>query len=83
MEFEKKLATKKILTPEAAKKVHEQWQEKINADLKKVRTEPAPDPRTIFDHVFAEVDGDKGKDTLAESIGVDFAELTAEKYKKK
>ena len=55
----------------------------MNDALKQVRTEPEPDPHSIFDHVYADENGDKGRDKLAESIGIDYPTQTAEVLAKK
>lgn len=73
VEFEKELAKRKVLTTAAAKKVWEKWKDEVNATLKKVREEPFPEPSSIYDHVWADNGGDKGRDTFAEAIGIDYA----------
>ncbi len=75
--FEKELEKIKILSPKEMDKIREDWQESILNDLKQVRTEPGPDPHSIFDHVYADKNGDKGRDTLAAQIGLDYAADTA------
>lgn len=81
--FEKALAKQKILSSQEAKKVWEGWTKEIGEDWRKVRQEPDPQPKSIFDHVYADVDGDKGRDMLAESVGVDFTKLTEAHWKDK
>ena len=81
--FEQELAKRKILMGDAAKEVWEKWTQHMNDALKQVRTEPEPDPHSIFDHVYADENGDKGRDKLAESIGIDYPTQTAEVLAKK
>lgn len=70
--FEEKLLKQKILTKEEIKAVHEKALAKITEAYKKVQQEPWPTPESIYDHVWAEQDGDKGRDTFAEALGIDF-----------
>src|SRR3989344_1211793 len=79
--FEQELAKRKILLGDAAKEVWEKWTQHMNDALKQVRTEP--EPHSIFDHVYADENGDKGRDKLAESIGIDYPTQTAEVLAKK
>lgn len=81
--FEKELEKMKVLKRSEIDAVWEKWRESINSDLKQVRTEPDPDPRSIFDHVYADVGGDKGRDTLAETVGLDYVTDTAAHFAKK
>jgi len=50
--FEKKLIQKKLLTADQAKKIRDDYTQEASDALKKVRTEPSPDPRTIHEHTF-------------------------------
>lgn len=70
--FEEKLIKQKIISKDEIKKLWDKFTEESAEDLKRVRAEPAPDPTSIYDHVYAPVGDDKGKDTLAQEIGVDF-----------
>lgn len=81
--FEQELAKRKVLMPDAAKQVWENWTLYMNDALKQVRTEPEPDPHSIFDHVYADENGDNGRDRLAASIGIDYPTATAEELKKR
>jgi 2-oxoisovalerate dehydrogenase E1 component alpha subunit len=71
--FEEKLAKAKVMTREEMKAVHEKMTTKITEAYKQVQQEPFPNPESIYDHVWAEKDGDKGRDSFAAGIGVDFA----------
>ena len=59
--FESELAKRKVLSPEAAKEVWAKWADHMTEALSQVRKEPEPDAHSIFDHVFAEQNGDKGR----------------------
>ncbi len=81
--FEKELKKQSILSSQDAKKVWEKWTKEISESWKKVRQETHPTPESIFDHVYAQENNDRGRDTLAESIGVDFIKLAKEQWKNK
>jgi len=70
--FEEKLLKQKVMTKDEIKAVHEKALAKITEAYKQVQKEPFPDPTSIYDHVWAEQNGDKGRDTFAEALGVDF-----------
>ena len=72
-QFEEKLAKQKIMSKDEMQKVCDKASEECTEALKQVRDEPFPEPTSIYDHVYAEVDGDKGRDTLAQSIGIDYS----------
>ncbi len=69
--FEEKLMKQKILTEKEIKQIWDKHLAHITEAYQQVRKEPFPDPRTIYDHVWAD-DGNNGRDTFAEGIGVDF-----------
>jgi 2-oxoisovalerate dehydrogenase E1 component alpha subunit len=71
--FEEKLLKQKVLSKDEIAKVWERAHAEANESLLKVRQEPFPEPSSIYDHVWAEENGDKGRDTFAEKIGVDFS----------
>lgn len=52
--FEQKLVENKVITPDALKKVWADAQHEIDAAHQQVKTEPFPDPKTIWDDVFAD-----------------------------
>lgn len=70
--FEERLVKEKVLKKEEAKAIHEKALAKITEAYKQVQKEPFPEPTSIYDHVFAEANGDLGKDQFAREIGVDF-----------
>ena len=61
------------MTKDEIKAVHDKMMAKITEAYKTVQQEPFPKPESIYDHVWAEQNGDKGRDTFAESIGIDFS----------
>ena len=69
--FEEKLIKQKIMTKEEIADDREKCLAKITEYYKQVQQEPFPEPGSIYDHVWAEENGDKGRDTFAESMGVD------------
>ncbi len=71
--FEEKLLKQKIMTKEEMKSVHDSMLAKITESYKQVQQEKFPEPDSIYNHVWAEQDGDKGQDTFARSMGVDFS----------
>jgi 2-oxoisovalerate dehydrogenase E1 component alpha subunit len=71
--FEEKLMKSKAMTKEEVQKVWDKMREKITEEYKQVKDEAFPDPRTIYDYVWADENGDKGRDTFAEAIGVDYS----------
>ncbi len=71
--FEEKLLKAKVMTKDEIKSVHDKMLEKITEAYKKVQQEPFPDPQTIYDHVWIEQNGDKGRDEFAREIGIDFS----------
>jgi 2-oxoisovalerate dehydrogenase E1 component alpha subunit len=72
--FEEKLIKQKIMTKDECKAVHEKMTAKITEAYKQVQQEPFPNPESIYDHVWAEANGDKGRDSFAAEIGIDFAQ---------
>lgn len=70
--FEAELAKRKVLSSDQAKKIWEHWTEVTNDALKQVRQEAEPDPLSIYDHVWADTEGNKGRDELAAQIGLDY-----------
>lgn len=72
--FEEKLLKQKIMTKDEMKAVHDKALARITEAYKQVQQEPFPSPESIYDHVWAESNGDKGKDTFAQSMGIDFAQ---------
>jgi 2-oxoisovalerate dehydrogenase E1 component alpha subunit len=72
--FEEKLLKQKVMTKDEMKAVHEKALAKITEAYKQVQQEPFPSPDSIYDHVWAESNGDKGKDTFAQTMGIDFAQ---------
>lgn len=71
--FEQQLLKQKFITKDEIAKLHEKYTAKITEAYKQVQQEPFPSATSIYDHVWAEENGDKGRDTFAESIGVDFS----------
>jgi 2-oxoisovalerate dehydrogenase E1 component alpha subunit len=71
--FEKKLLAQKVMTKDEIKSVQEKALAKITEAYKQVQMEAFPNPESIYDYVFAEENGDKGRDSFAAGIGVDFA----------
>ena len=71
--FEKKLLERKVMTKEEMKAVHEKMTAKITEAYKQVQQEPFPDPQSIYDHVWFDENGDKGRDHFAAEIGIDFS----------
>lgn len=72
--FEEKLLKQKVMTKEEMKAVHEKALARITEAYKQVQQEPFPSADSIYDHVWAESNGDKGKDTFAQEIGIDFTQ---------
>ena len=72
--FEEKLLKQKVMTKDEMKSVHEKTLAKITEAYKQVQQEPFPKPESIYDHVWADKDGDKGRDHFAAEIGVDFSQ---------
>jgi 2-oxoisovalerate dehydrogenase E1 component alpha subunit len=71
--FEKKLIAQKVMTAAEIKTVQDKMLTKITEAYKQVQQEAFPDPESIYDYVYAEENGDKGRDSFAAAIGVDFA----------
>lgn len=71
--FEDKLIKQKVMTKDEIQKIWDKTTEDSIEYLKQVRTEPFPEPDSIYNHVYAEENGDKGRDALAQSIGMDFS----------
>jgi 2-oxoisovalerate dehydrogenase E1 component alpha subunit len=72
--FEEKLLKQKVLTSDEIKERHERLLQKITDEYKQVQQEAFPSPESIYDHVWAEENGDKGRDSFAAEIGIDFAQ---------
>jgi 2-oxoisovalerate dehydrogenase E1 component alpha subunit len=72
--FEEKLLKQKVMTKDEMKAVHEKALARITEAYKQVQQEPFPSADSIYDHVWAESNGDKGKDTFAQEIGIDFTQ---------
>jgi 2-oxoisovalerate dehydrogenase E1 component alpha subunit len=72
--FEEKLLKQKVMTKDEMKAVHEKALVRITEAYKQVQQEPFPNADSIYDHVWAESNGDKGKDTFAQEIGIDFTQ---------
>jgi 2-oxoisovalerate dehydrogenase E1 component alpha subunit len=72
--FEEKLLKAKVMTKDEMKAVHEKMTAKITEAYKQVQQEHFPVGETIYNHVFAEENGDLGRDEFARAIGVDYAE---------
>jgi len=72
--FEEKLIKQKIITKEECQKIWDKTLAHITDLYKKVREEAFPEPHTIYDHVWMESDGDKGRDHFAAEIGIDFTQ---------
>jgi 2-oxoisovalerate dehydrogenase E1 component alpha subunit len=70
--FEEKLIKQKVMTKDECKSVHEKMLAKITEAYKQVQKEPFPTPDSIYDHVWADNNGDNGRDSFAQGIGVDF-----------
>ncbi len=70
--FEEKLIKQKVMTKEECQAVHDKMLTKITEAYKQVQLEPFPDPTSIYDHVWSKEDGNNGRDTFAEQMGVDF-----------
>ncbi len=71
--FEEKLAKAKVMSRDEMKSIQEKITVKITEAYKKVQQEAFPVPESIYDHVWADNNGDKGRDDFAREIGVDFA----------
>lgn len=72
--FEAQLLKQKVMNKDEIKAVHDKMLAKITSEYKQVQQEAFPVPESIYDHVWADVDGDKGRDHFAAQIGVDFAQ---------
>lgn len=72
--FEEKLSKQKVMTKDECQKVWDKTLAVITDAYKQVREEPFPEPHTIYDHVWADEHGDKGRDHFAAEIGVDYAQ---------
>lgn len=72
--FEEKLIKQKVLNKDEIKAIHERLLQKITDEYKQVQKEAFPDPTSIYDHVWAEENGDKGRDSFAAEIGIDFTQ---------
>ncbi len=57
LEYEQKLVQAGVLGADAAKQVWEKYRQEAKAALDRVREEPFPEASTIYDHVFAPVEG--------------------------
>lgn len=71
--FEAQLLKQKVMTKDEMKAVHDKALARITESYKQVQQEPFPEGTTIYDHVWAEENGDKGADNFARSMGVDFS----------
>jgi 2-oxoisovalerate dehydrogenase E1 component alpha subunit len=71
--FEQKLIKQKVLNQDEIKSIHERLLAKITDEYKQVQKEAFPDPESIYDHVWADENGDNGKDEFARGIGIDFS----------
>jgi 2-oxoisovalerate dehydrogenase E1 component alpha subunit len=69
--FEEQLIKQKVMTKDEIAADREKQLAKITEYYKQVQQEPFPTAASIYDHVWAEENGDKGRDTFAESMGVD------------
>lgn len=76
--FEDKLVKAKILSKDEIAKIWEQYTNESIEALRQVRGEPFPAPDSVYDHVYADENGDKGRDTLAQQIGMDFSQFPPE-----
>ncbi len=54
--FERRLEEKGVLTRQQMDELRAQFNAELSAAHRKVKDEPQPDPKSIFDHVFAEKD---------------------------
>lgn len=72
--FGEKLLKMKVMNKDEQRSIQEKAMTKITEAYKQVQQEPFPDPNSIYDHVWAEKDGDKGRDTFAQEIGIDFTQ---------
>jgi 2-oxoisovalerate dehydrogenase E1 component alpha subunit len=72
--FEEKLLKQKIMTKDEMKAVHEKALAKITESYKQVQKEPFPTAESIYDHVWADENGDKGRDHFAAEMGIDYAQ---------
>lgn len=70
--FEDKLIKQKVMTKDEIQKVWDKYLTSITEAYKQVREEPFPEPQTIYDHVWADTNGDNGRDHFAAEIGIDF-----------
>lgn len=55
--FQNKLLTEKLLTQEQVEKMRKQYEEELRALADKVKTEPQPDPSSIYDFTYAQQKG--------------------------
>jgi 2-oxoisovalerate dehydrogenase E1 component alpha subunit len=72
--FEEKLIKQKVMTKSECQAVHEKYLARITEAYKQVQKEPFPTPESIYDHVWAESNGDRGRDLFAQGMGIDFAQ---------
>ena len=72
--FEQKLIKAKVISKDEIQSVHEKTTAKITESYKQVQKEAFPSATSIYDHVWAEQNGDKGRDSFAAEIGIDFAQ---------
>ncbi|MCO5143846.1 MAG: thiamine pyrophosphate-dependent enzyme [Oligoflexia bacterium] len=72
--FEEKLIKQKVMNKDQIKSVHDAALKKITDAYKQVQKEAFPDPSSIYDYVWTEQNGDKGRDSFAAQIGVDFTQ---------
>jgi 2-oxoisovalerate dehydrogenase E1 component alpha subunit len=78
--FEEKLIKQKVITKAEAQKIWEKHTEDSVEALKQVRSEPYPTPDSVYDNVYSEAHADKGRDQLAQDIGMDFSKFPIESH---
>ena len=81
--FQEELIKRKVISEKEITSIHQEEEKMLQELLRQVRKEAIPDGNTIFDHVYAEENGDKGRDTLAESIGIDYSVATKHHFEQK
>jgi 2-oxoisovalerate dehydrogenase E1 component alpha subunit len=62
--FEQKLQQRGLLTQQQADEMRQKYTQELLEVHKRIREEPQPDGKTIFEHVFSEVDLVRAKSTV-------------------
>ena len=81
--FQDELIKRKMISKEEIDSLIKEQEKLLQELLRQVRGEPNPDGSSIFDYVYKEDNKDKGRDTLASSIGIDYSAATKQHFEQK